>query len=203
MESGLLGNYWGSPPEPYGYYYLQIRLDIPMEYDPGAAWNETWRHYSNNGVDMLSAIINETTGMLTSEFAQQFLFDPLGIPEENYHWSYIDGMNTGGSGLYMYPRDMAKLGMLCLYNGTWDGVQVVSSEWMAATLTDYPGDVYYGYLVWSSPSPAPVIYYFGGANGQRVTIIPEYNTVVIITADTGKDGMYNPMLRAYLFDGMW
>ncbi|KKK90291.1 hypothetical protein LCGC14_2724540, partial [marine sediment metagenome] len=137
MESGMSGA--TAPPYPpvYGYDYLQRLLAIPLFQSPGDPYEVTWDSYTSAGVTLLSAILNRTTGRLTWDFAQEYLFDPLGIPKENMRWGntsniepYNLTINYGGSSIAMYPQDLAKIGYLCLNNGTWDGTQIVSSDWI-------------------------------------------------------------------------
>ena len=196
MESGLIGEFSQIPYETYGYDYLQRILSIPLLHDPGTPYEVTWDSYSNGGTTMLSAIINRTTGRLTWDFAQEYLFDPLGIPEENLHWREQDGLNPGSSGIYMYPQDMAKIGYLCLNNGTWNGTQIVSSEWIEVSQTDNPGAIPYGYLWWLFPDQSPVYYFAGGANGQKIVIVNEIDMVIILTAHV--DRLQDEIIRDYI-----
>jgi len=40
------------------------------------------------------------------------------------------GVSGGGAGLYLHPRDMAKLGYLYLRGGVWDGRQILPASWI-------------------------------------------------------------------------
>jgi len=195
MESGLLGEFSGIPYVTYGHDYLDRLLSMPLLFDPGTPYNDTWGSYSNAGTSLLSAIINRTTGRLTWDFAQEYLFDPIGIPKENLHWNEIDGLNPGSSGIYMYPQDMAKIGYLCLNNGTWNGTQIVSSEWIERSQTDNPGPVPYGYLWWINPL-IPEYYFAGGANGQKIIIVNEIDMVIVLTAHV--DRLQDQIIRDYI-----
>ena len=62
------------------------------------------------------------------------------------------GLTTPGYGLCLSAADMAKLGQLCLQNGTWNGQQIISSEWLREMLSPrmiesgaFSG-MFYGYL---------------------------------------------------------
>jgi CubicO group peptidase (beta-lactamase class C family) len=75
---------------------------------------------------LLSAILEEATGMTAVEFGKLTLFEPLGISQ--YQWgSYADGHTHTDGGLSLRPRDMAKIGQLMLNNGQWNGIQIVQS----------------------------------------------------------------------------
>lgn len=172
---------------PYAGYssdqsYIEQSLDEPLSSDPGDKWA-----YSNAGPNLLSAIINITTGMKTSEFAREYLFEPIGISQEDWSWiEDIQGITNGASGINCTPRFMAKIGLLCLNEGTWNGTQVVPKEWILESTSHYPGSTSYGYLWW----PNPVFYLAGGYNGQWITVIPDYDIIVIFTADI-PEGYYS------------
>jgi CubicO group peptidase (beta-lactamase class C family) len=89
-------------------------------------------YYSSGNAHVLSAIIQETSGLNTRDFAQLYLFDPLGISDIRWKTD-LDGISKGGWGMAMKPRDMAKLGYLYLNQGLWDGRQIIPAEWIAAT----------------------------------------------------------------------
>jgi CubicO group peptidase (beta-lactamase class C family) len=193
MESGLLGDYAGIPYETYGYDYLQHLLSTPLLQNPGDPYEVTYDSYSNAGTTLLSAIINRTTGRYTWDFAQEYLFDPIGIPKENMHWGnsshyepYNLTINFGSSSIALYPQDMAKIGYLCLNNGTWNGTQIVSSDWIERSQTDNPGAVTYGYLWWLSWGVSPSYYYASGSYGQRIVVVNDIDMVIVITAHESK-----------------
>jgi len=202
MTSGLTG--YLPYPDPYGYDYLQRLLAIPLLQDPGDPYEVTWDSYSNAGTTLLSAIINRTTGRYTWDFAQEYLFDPIGIPKENMHWGNSSQsppgnltINYGSSSIAMYPQDMAKIGYLCLNNGTWDGTQIVSSDWIELSKTDDPaGAVVYGYLWWISYGVSPSYYLAGGANGQKIVVVDEIDMVIVLTAH--EDKLQDQLINDYI-----
>ena len=80
-------------------------------------------HYCNGVSHLLSAIIQESSGMKTLEFAKKYLFDPLGI--KDFDWTESpEGINNGFSGLRLHPKDMAKIGLLYLNQGKWENKQI-------------------------------------------------------------------------------
>ena len=156
---------------------VQYILDLPMATEPGTIFN-----YDTGGTHLLSAIIQEVTGNTTKEFANQYLFGPLGITQ--YHWEYDrTGVYYGGHGLFMTPRDMAKLGYLYLNNGSWDGQQILPVDWVENTTSLHWSLGYnlgYGELWWLHPLSG--MYTAWGRHGQHVFVIPEYDIVVVFTA---------------------
>jgi len=155
--------------------WVQFALDLPMATEPGTRYN-----YCTPNVHIISAIIQETTGMSAWEFAQEHLFGPLGFSDVVW-FSDPQGNTWGGGELRLAPHDMAKLGYLFLNEGLWDGQQVVSAVWVKAATS---GDSY-GYLWWLKPSG----YYFAtGAGGQEIWVLPDQDMVVVMTGASGGGG---------------
>ncbi|MGY5865152.1 MAG: serine hydrolase [Candidatus Thorarchaeota archaeon] len=154
-------------------------LDRPMEYDPGEHWS-----YNSGGIELLAGIIEHTTGYRVTDFAEEFLFDPIGI--DHYTWWTVpaSGQYGCGGGLNLLPRDMARFGFLYLNEGNWNGTQVISSDWVNESTPAYydtGGWYHYGYTWWSIPD-----YNFYEATGhyeQKIYVIPEHDIVVAFTGD--------------------
>jgi len=138
--------------------------------------------YCNGNSFLLSAIIQETTGLSALEFAQESLFEPLGITD--VHWSTgPDGITIGWGDIHMRPQDMAKIGVLYLNGGEWESERIVSSDWIststrqhieAGTLSDG-----YGYHWWVSDQG----YYMAlGYQGQFIFVVPEMDLVAVFTS---------------------
>jgi CubicO group peptidase (beta-lactamase class C family) len=153
-------------------------LNKTMAVEPGSQFN-----YCSGCSHVMSAIIQETTGVSTLEFAQRRLFEPLNI--SNFHWGLDgSGIPNGGWGLEMTPRDMAKFGYLFLNEGTWDGQQIVPSNWVRlSTQTGLPtGEVVdYAYQWWVDSASG--LYAAQGLNGQKIYVIPGLELVVVFTAN--------------------
>ena len=196
MSSGLAYD----PDEMYGYPdWAQYTLDEPLIYPPG----ETW-FYSNGGPQVLSALISQACEMDTLEFADQYLFKPLGIT--NYRWERNEEGNPNGSwGLELAPRDMAKFGYLYLHDGIWDGEQILPPDWVELSSRRYhkvpdplePWDLYYGFLWWIHGDG---LYAAHGYKGQFIYLAPEQDLVVVMTANIADKDFVQPqkLIRDYL-----
>ena len=120
-----------------------------------------------------------------------------------------DGLPHAGGGLYLRPRDMAKLGQLVLGDGAWRGRQIVSAAWMREstaaqvvaprTLGSHPVD--YGFLWWIM-SPMDIVT-ASGARGQWIFVSRRHRLVVAATGanDNGfwaspADFLYSDILPA-------
>jgi len=160
---------------------LQYMLDLDMAFEPGSRFE-----YTNGVSHLLSCIITETTGMSALEFAEEHLFEPIGITRA--HWTADEmGRNWGYSNLYLTPHEMAKFGYLFLRGGEWDGEQVVPYEWVEEATTKhidsniYPG---YGYQWGVHPDG----YYSGiGYMGQFIHVVPELDLIMVTTSSNDND----------------
>ncbi len=159
--------------------WVQFMLDLPMAAPPGTIFN-----YSNGVSFLLSAIIQETTGMSAFEFAKVHLFSPLGIYDVEW-LANPSGITTGYSGLRMRPRDMAKIGYLFLNDGRWDGAQIIPASWVAVSTREHISEPFwsgngYGYQWWTTYDG---VYSAQGYGGQIIFVIPEHELVVAFTGN--------------------
>jgi CubicO group peptidase (beta-lactamase class C family) len=156
---------------------VKFVLDRPMVAIPGEEYS-----YNTGISQVLSAIIKKSTGIRTDSFALKKIFEPLGI--KRYYWPIdMNGVASGGNGLRLMPRDMAKFGYLYLKNGMWNGSQIVPQEWVEVSQKKlikmkYIPDYYYGYHWWVSNENS---YSAVGYGGQWITIFPEYDLVIVFT----------------------
>lgn len=166
----------------YSKDWLASALDQHMTHKPG----ETFVY--NTGLShILSGVLTEATGMTTKDFADQYLFGPLNIT--NYKWDKApEGTYVGGTNLYMTPRDMAKFGYLFLNNGLWEEEQVVPQDWVKAASQAQFNESNYGYLfsmknIKDTDGRELFTYEASGHGGQHIRIIPELDSVIVITSD--------------------
>ena len=161
--------------------WVQAALDRPSVAAPGARFV-----YCGPDMHLLSGVLRQATGMTALEFARANLFKPLGITETVWDTD-PEGNNRGWGDLALLPEDAARLGLLFLQQGQWEGRQIVSPEWVAeATIAQHPtGGNWaedYGYGWWVSREGEPVPYYSAsGRGGQYVRVFPGINAIVAMT----------------------
>ncbi|MBQ2938457.1 MAG: serine hydrolase [Clostridia bacterium] len=123
-------------------------------------------HYSTVGIQVLSNILTKATNMSLKEFAQEYLFNPLGIkdlPDAPIHdresqekfyktrnirgWAKDhNGYYTTGWGLSLTTDEFAQIGLLVLNNGMYDGKRIVSEKYIKEMTKEREKN--YGYLWW-------------------------------------------------------
>ncbi|MHA1730205.1 MAG: serine hydrolase domain-containing protein [Promethearchaeota archaeon] len=187
MTSGI---YWGNTEEytlEYTENWIDYMLSRPMEngYNPGEYFN-----YDSGLPQLISVIIETVTGQKMSEFARENLFEPLGISENEWVWEEDPyNISVGGWALCMSPRALSKIGILCLNNGTWNGTEIISADWLEKSTTNYCSDLpaswaqgsEYGYYWWLNT--ADEWYSASGMLGQCLYILPTLNMAVVFTAE--------------------
>lgn len=163
--------------------------------------------YSTAGAHLLSAIITRSTGLSAREFANKHLFQPIGMKEipdyEMMDFGFDDlfGKNvrgwvkdqhnnsTGGWGLTLNPRDMARFGLLYLNRGMWDNQQVIPERWVLESTA--MNSNHYGYLWWLREENGSVAYSALGDGGHVICSIPDKDLVIAIASEF----MMNPRDR--------
>jgi CubicO group peptidase (beta-lactamase class C family) len=123
-------------------------IGLPLVDEPGTKWS-----YSNEGAQLLSPILDKAAGEPIQDYARKRLFEPLGmlrtrlrVDRRGHAWTYADMATT--------PRDVARLGVLMLNKGVWEGRRVVSAGWIErSTSRSQEHEPGYGLLWWLYDSP--------------------------------------------------
>ena len=168
--------------------WVQFVLDKPMATQPGSTFV-----YNSGNSHLLSAIIKEATGETIDEYAERYLFGPLGITE--YHWKKTPkGLPDTEGGLYLKPRDLAKIGYLYLHDGVWAGQRILPERWVERSVRAWVSDTSprnpnstlgYGFQWWiisDGLAGRPFVYGGMGYGGQYVLVAPEYDLVGVFNA---------------------
>ena len=173
--------------------WLDYSLSLPLNEKPGS-------HFAYCGACLtpLGAILEKQSGMKLPDFAQKFLFDPLGIKPPPW-WEGPQGIHCPAFGLALRPRDMAKIGYLVLKRGNWKGRQVVPEKWInESTAPHVPSPETgkksdYGYLWWERDTDwhgkKLRVLDAWGVGGQHIFIVPGLDLVCVLTGGNYKDGI--------------
>lgn len=157
-------------------------LAKPVFSQPGTEW-----YYNGGGTNLLGEVIRGATGQRIDDFAEEYLFAPLGITD--YEWDHINPDMIHASGnLKLRPRDMAKLGYVYLNGGVWNGGRIVSEAWVEQSTESHvslsPTEGY-GYQWWlkmyGDGSRSVDAFHAEGWGGQRIIVFPRLDMVVVFT----------------------
>jgi len=165
-------------------------LEKPLITTPGTAFL-----YNSGTTNVFADVIRKKSGLLLAAFAEQTLFNALGITQ--YRWMRCpgdDNVTFASGGLYLTPRDMMKIGLLFARDGVWNGSRVVNEAWVdesTTTVIPWPAKTSrtsavrgYGYQWWLDQydSGAHQAYSARGWGGQFIIVFPDIDMVVVMTA---------------------
>ncbi|MFQ5629038.1 MAG: serine hydrolase domain-containing protein [bacterium] len=150
---------------------------------PGAHWD--YENYDTIlGVYALKKALGNQQAYL--EFPRRALFDKIGMRNT------IPGVDRFGdfvmsSQVYTNARDLARLGLLYLNNGKWQGEQILSESWIRFARTPAPSTKdrgnFYGGQWWLVPDNRtdvpPDAYTTAGNRGQYTIVVPSYNLIIV------------------------
>jgi CubicO group peptidase (beta-lactamase class C family) len=151
-------------------------IGLSQAADPGAVWV-----YNNSAIQVLEAVLEKATGQPVADYAQEKIFEPLGMADTKMTTDNAGNANVF-FGLQSTCRDMARFGHLFLNEGSWDGTELVSAGWVdeATGAQSTPLNASYGYLWWlnrKGPQPNPIAATDPNApqapDGQSVPSAPE------------------------------
>jgi len=163
--------------------------------------------YQTVCLHILTGILYEVSGMTTIDYANKYLFEPVGVskhrsyyadsaekhktfimdkkPKENVWFCDPKDVATAGYGLCLSAEDMSKIGLMCLNMGKVGDVQVISEHWInqISQTRCLTGDKFknmkYGYLWWIIDE---YVYAAIGNSGNVLYIDQEHDLLISITA---------------------
>jgi len=187
--------------------WWRFALDLPVAHDPGARYA-----YCTAGMNLIGAALHSATGEHVPDLFDRFIARPLQFGR--YYWNLMpNGEGYLGGGAYLRPRDLLKLGQLYLDGGAWNGVRLVSRDWVArstaaqvaineattgmdaetfANVATHGADGFgwhrYGVRVGERRVEA---FEANGNGGQFLIVVPEYALAVVLTGGNyGQGGIW-------------
>jgi CubicO group peptidase (beta-lactamase class C family) len=149
--------------------WIQEVLSMPFRSKPGTEFS-----YCSPNYHVLAAILHYQTGELM-QYARKRLFEPLDI--NIFEWPLDpQGIPHGWGDLALQPSDMIKIGHLLKNEGHWNTQRILPAE-LFAEISKNLGSESYRLGFWFSESE----YEANGRGGQRITVIPSLDIVVVMT----------------------
>lgn len=161
-------------------------LERPLVATPGTLFN-----YSGGLTNVLGKAIQSSSGERLDAFSRRHLFTPLGI-DEVWWWVLRDDLVYTSGDIALRPRDLARLGLMYLNGGVWNGRTLLPPEWVEASVSAYSplpesgdpgaGTVGYGYGWWiQGREYGRGAFAALGWGGQELIVLPELDMVVVFT----------------------
>ncbi|MFB6278437.1 MAG: serine hydrolase domain-containing protein [Salinibacter sp.] len=141
--------------------------------------------YSTGTTHVLGAVLAQATGQSLRAYAQDRLFDPLGVRIRSWQQAPT-GRYFGGNNLSLPPRAMLRFGQLYLNDGRFQGQQILPSDWIDRSWRTYVRSTYhghqYGYLWFTHEFAGERVAFAWGYGGQYVFVVPRLDLVVVCTS---------------------
>ena len=159
--------------------------------------------YSTGSSHLLSVILTRATGMSTREYANRYLFGPLGIADGGWDRD-PQGYYFGGNNLALSPSALLRIGTMVMNMGVYDGRQIVPREWIAESMQVYTRSIYnpydYGYSWWQRELNGYTVQFAWGSGGQYLMMFPALDTVVAIASRAERSVQQSRANRRRLFE---
>lgn len=154
----------------------------PLAHPPGTHWE-----YATGTTNILARAMRDRLGEHYAAFPRRALFGPLGMASAVLEPDAA-GTFVGSSFMYATARDWARLGLLFLADGTWNGERILPPEWARAAATPALPGSRFGAHWWlrlkrpqgAAPVALPAdVFHAGGHAGQYVTVVPSRALVIV------------------------
>lgn len=176
-------------------------LATPLVHEPGERFV-----YNTPATHVLSAIVQRLSGQRLLDYLTPRLLEPLGI--EGAWWEVSpQGVDLGGTGLSITTEDAAKLGLLYLQDGMWQGRRILPEGWVAQASAPQVSTAHwggtdwqqgYGFQMWRSQHG----FRADGAFGQFSLVLPDEDAVVAITGGFRDTGAVLDAVWTHLLPGL-
>jgi CubicO group peptidase (beta-lactamase class C family) len=154
--------------------------------EPGAVYR-----YVNSGLNVLGAIIRdriEQRGLPYHATLYGVLADRLGMASYQHSADIAGNLIASGAG-FATLRDYAKLGVLYVQDGVWNGERLLPEGWADYALTPTHAGTSYAACFRSNadrlfPDLPPDTAWASGASDQRIFILPRQRLVAAVANET-------------------
>jgi CubicO group peptidase (beta-lactamase class C family) len=166
--------------------------DVPLVEEPGKRFE-----YNNTNFQALGFVLEAATGRRYASLLSEKLWKPLGAAD-GATWLDRGGGDAHTAGfIFATPEDWAKVGLMFLREGEWNGRQLVSREYLREMRAPSPSEPRYGLGLWLAHNPyqlkeqeetflADGIYYLDGHSKQRVYMVPSQSLVLVRVGENGR-----------------
>ena len=158
----------------------------PLVRPPGSSW-----YYSSGSTNIIAAVLRQTFPDEREylRYPRERLFGPLGMRSAVLQPD-ASGTFVSASALYASARDWARLGLLFLRDGVWNGERLLPEDWLAYSLratVPAPNDRYGAHIWLNLPHSADFgeppmprdAFYMQGHDQQVVAIVPSRDLVIV------------------------
>jgi CubicO group peptidase (beta-lactamase class C family) len=167
-------------------------------------------NYDWSAPTLVMQVIDAVVPGTAKSFIKNELFEKLGIT--NFDWrTAASSLPAGPSGASVTSRDMAKIGILTMNKGMWNGEQLIPESFVSSStsrIIDTDDDIFgggkdvsnqeYGYYWWNTDLRFSGKNYSAvsaqGGGGMYILLIEELDLIVILTAHIEQNNVTQQMI---------
>jgi len=144
-----------------------------------------WQYVSID-THVIGMVVRGATGRTIPDLLGEKVIGPMGVERAPYYVTDGAGVAFVLGGLNLTTRDNARMGLLYLNKGFYNGRQIVPATWVAASTEasapTRPGEIGYGYQWWIPKRARPGEFMARGVYGQYIYINREAGVVIATNA---------------------
>lgn len=144
-----------------------------------------WQYVSID-THVIGMVVRGATGRTIPDLLGEKVIGPMGVERAPYYVTDGAGVAFVLGGLNLTTRDNARMGLLYLNKGFYNGRQIVPATWVAASTEasapTRPGEIGYGYQWWIPKGARPGEFMARGVYGQYIYINREAGVVIATNA---------------------
>ena len=152
-------------------------LEQPISEKPGEAFR-----YKSGTTQLLAMVIKKATGKTLSAYLTEKLWQPMGA-NQTALWqldSEEKEMEKAFCCLATNARDFARFGKLYKNHGSWNGIQLLDSTFVALSVQPrFEESPEYGYGWWLDVFQGKKVFMMRGHLGQYVLVVPEEDLIIV------------------------
>ncbi len=171
----------------YGDDVIDFLLNREFSAKPGSFWEYSSASTQLLGIALLRALKAAGVADNLSDYLSQTLWQPMQMNDDALWHTDNNGMELVYCCVNTNARNFAKLGLLMLNKGQWQGQQLVPSDFIERMITP-EGKQFYGLSTWLGMHKQPAHYLYSGHLGQYIIVVPEHNMVVVRLGESSPTG---------------
>ncbi len=156
--------------------------------------------YNDVRVNLLAYSLLQVWRKPLPQVLKENIMDPIGASTTwrwfgyDNSWVNVDGLEMqsvsggghSGGGLFINTEDLARFGLLFLNQGSWNGQQLISKDWIKKASQPSPANENYGFMWWLNPTGSSNMnaisnnaYYAAGFGGNYIIVEPDSGVVIV------------------------
>ena len=167
----------------YGANVSEFLLAREFSAEPGSFWEYSSASTQLLAIALKRALAAKGNTASLSEYLSEKIWQPLQMNDDALWHTDSKGMELAFCCLNTNARNYAKLGMLMLNGGEWNGQQIVPKQFVS-NMIEPLANSFYGYSTWLNLNYDPSYFWFSGHLGQYIINIPEHNIVIVRLGET-------------------